>query len=165
MLLGRAFQRELRLSPKGLSPAMAGAFQLASTRKVILRTPYLTGLGSECSYLTTPFKHMDLDPSACSSDCSELHTQSKWFRLLPFRSPLLRELFLFLRLLRCFNSPGNHLMALCIQAKDFRSSIGKVSPFGNSRVKGCLPPHRDLSQAATSFIVFLCQGIHHILLT
>ena len=32
-----------------------------------------------------------------------------WFGLLPFRSPLLRKsmLFLFLRLLRCFSSPGS----------------------------------------------------------
>ena len=35
-----------------------------------------------------------------------------WFRLFPFRSPLLRKsmfFFLFLRLLRCFSSPGYFL--------------------------------------------------------
>ena len=33
-----------------------------------------------------------------------------WFRLFPFRSPLLREsnFFLFLRVLRWFSSPGSH---------------------------------------------------------
>ena len=115
---------------------------------------------------------MDLDPSVVPSDCSEFPTQFKRFRLLPFRSPLLREcfsiareFFLFLRLLRCFNSPGIRLIILCVQITDFRSSSGKVSPFGHLRVKGCLPPHRSLSQAATSFIVFLCRGIHHIPLT
>ena len=36
---------------------------------------------------------MDLDPSAFLSDCSEFHAQFKRFRLLPFRSPLLRECF------------------------------------------------------------------------
>lgn len=45
------------------------------------------------------------------------------------------------------------------------SSTGQVSPFGYPRVKGCLPPNRGLSQAATSFVVFLCQGIRHTLLT
>ncbi len=94
------------------------------------------------------------------------------FRLFPFRSPLLREcfphhcgyFFLFLRLLRCFNSPGSPLTVLYIQTAGAPSSIGQVPPFGDPRVKGCLPPYRGLSQAATSFIVFLCQGIHHILL-
>ena len=34
--------------------------------------------------------------------------QASWFGLFPFRSPLLREsiCFLFLRVLRCFSSPG-----------------------------------------------------------
>jgi hypothetical protein len=34
-----------------------------------------------------------------------------WFRLFPFRSPLLREYSLFLRVLRCFSSPGSLLRA------------------------------------------------------
>jgi hypothetical protein len=72
--------------------------------------------------------------------------------------------FLFLRLLRCFSSPGYSLTSLYIQLAGPRSSIGEVPPFGNPRIKGCLPPNRGLSQAATSFIIFLCQGIHHILL-
>ena len=73
-----------------------------------------------------------------------------------------RDFFLFLRLLRCFNSPGYPLTSLCVQLAGAPSSTGQVYPFGNLRFKGCLPPHRSLSQAATSFIVFLCQGIHHI---
>ena len=37
-----------------------------------------------------------------------------------------------------------------------------VSPFGNPRVKGCLSPHRGLSQTTTSFIASYCLGIHHV---
>ena len=33
-----------------------------------------------------------------------------------------------------------------------QSSTERVSPFGHLRIKGCLPPPRSLSQAATSFI-------------
>ena len=46
----------------------------------------------------------------CNSYIGVLQPQNKfWFGLFPFRSPLLREsilFFLFLRLLRCFSSPG-----------------------------------------------------------
>jgi hypothetical protein len=38
-------------------------------------------------------------------------TQRCRFGLLPFRSPLLRESFLFLGVLRCFSSPGPLLLA------------------------------------------------------
>ena len=37
-----------------------------------------------------------------------------------------------------------------------------VAPFGYSRVKGCLGPHRDFSHPATSFFGFLCLGIHRL---
>ena len=37
-----------------------------------------------------------------------------------------------------------------------------VTPFGNPRIKSCLPLPRGLSQAATSFIGFLCRGIHRL---
>ena len=114
---------------------------------------------------------MDLDPSDKLPEGNK--SQSNEFRLLPFRSPLLREFFptkvgicfLFLRLLRCFNSSGSHLTILCVQIADTLASPGWVSPFGDPRIKGCLPPNRGLSQAATSFIGFLCLGIHHIPLT
>jgi hypothetical protein len=133
---------------------------------------YLTGLGSEGNRLATPITRMDLDPSASSPDCSGPDTQCKRFGLFPVRSPLLgeyslgypRACFLFLRLLRCFSSPGCHLAPLCIHGAGKPTSSAWVSPFGDPRVKGCLPPRRGLSQAATSFIDFLCQGIHHILL-
>ncbi|SVA69108.1 uncharacterized protein METZ01_LOCUS121962 [marine metagenome] len=38
----------------------------------------------------------------------------------------------------------------------------RVSPFGNPRIKACLPAPRGLSQATTSFIAFSCQGIHQM---
>ena len=54
-----------------------------------------------------------------------------WFRLFPFRSPLLGESlrFLFLGLLRCFTSPGSSL----IRGRLDRSS--RVAPFGHLRIK------------------------------
>ena len=47
------------------------------------------------------------------------------FRLLRFRSPLLAECFLFLRLMRCFSSPGS------LRSRGDGRSFHRVSPFGH----------------------------------
>ena len=67
--------------------------------------------------------------------------------------------FLFLRVLRCFSSPGYHSPALYIQAGVIRHYSNWVSPFGNLRFKAWLAAPRSLSQLPTSFIGILCQGI------
>jgi hypothetical protein len=67
--------------------------------------------------------------------------ESRWFGLFRVRSPLLTEsiLFLFLRLLRCFTSPRVTLPALCIQAGVILRYQDWVSPFGDLRIKACVP--------------------------
>ena len=97
-----------------------------------------------------------------------LNTTLTGFGLFPFRSPLLREcvrkneqFFLFLRVLRCFNSPGC-LRTPMNSVHDNPATRDWVSPFGNPRLKGCLPPNRGLSQAAASFIGSPYWGIHHM---
>ena len=52
------------------------------------------------------------------------------------------------------------LPTLCIQVGV--TLAGWVSPFGNPRIKACLPAPRGLSQATTSFIACNRQGIHHM---
>ena len=93
------------------------------------------------------------------SASSNLHTamswpynprkQAFWFGLFRFRSPLLTEsiLFLFLRLLRCFTSPGVALTVLCIHTGVIRYYSHRITPFGNPRIKACLP----LPEAYRSF--------------
>ena len=56
--------------------------------------------------------------------------KSNWFGLLPFRSPLLWEYSLFLRVLRCFSSPGS-LSYTIGSCKSDRGSLCRVSPFGH----------------------------------
>ena len=48
--------------------------------------------------------------------------------------------------------------------RNFRSSTGRVSPFGNLRIERIFAPPRSLSQLITSFIASESQGIHHTLL-
>jgi len=50
----------------------------------------------------------------------------RWFRRLPFRSPLLREWYLFLGLLRCFSSPGALPREWVPEDK-----LRRVAPLGN----------------------------------
>ncbi len=53
---------------------------------------------------------------------------SSRFGLLRFRSPLLAESFLFLRVLRCFTSPGS------LPSRDVSLFTIRVSPFGHRRL-------------------------------
>ncbi len=72
------------------------------------------------------------------------------FGLIPVRSPLLGEslcCFLFLRVLRCFSSPGWPL-----HKGDSRSSTCWVVPFGNPRIRGHLrlpAAYRSLSRPSS----------------
>ena len=56
--------------------------------------------------------------------------------------------------------PHVRLMHLCIQHMIPEHYPQRVSPFGNLRIKACLAAPRSLSQLTTSFIAFLCLGIH-----
>ncbi len=82
--------------------------------------------------------------------------------LFRFRSPLLSEsrlisvpcpteMFQF----RQFALPG-------LWIRPGVTLAGRVSPFGNPRIKACLPAPRGLSQATTSFVACDRQGIHHM---
>ena len=67
--------------------------------------------------------------------------------------------FIFLQLLRCFSSPRSLCIPMYSVCNDLK---GRVSPFGNLRIKACLLAPRSLSQATTSFIACNRQGIHHV---
>ncbi len=66
--------------------------------------------------------------------------QASWFGLVRFarRYSGNRICFLFLRVLRCFSSPGLPSHILCIQIWIPLHYEWWVSPFGNLRIKACL---------------------------
>ena len=86
---------------------------------------------------------------------------AKLCRLIRFRSPLLSEsrLISFPRVTEMFQFARFASMTYVFSQ---RYPCGWVSPFGNLRVKACLPAHRSLSQATTSFIACSRQGIHRM---
>lgn len=85
------------------------------------------------------------------------------FGLLRFRSPLLTQsiLFLFLRLLRCFTSPGIACFFLPsplvtrtgrLRKKTMEHYLHQVTPFGNLRIKAHVPlpeAYRSLSRPSS----------------
>ena len=66
--------------------------------------------------------------------------------------------FLFLRLLRCFSSPGSP------PSRDTGPSDRWVAPFGNQRIYRIFAPPRCLSQLVTSFFASESLGIRRTLL-
>ena len=70
-----------------------------------------------------------------------------------------RACFLFLRVLRCFNSPGIAFATYVFSYK-YTEIIGMGFPIRRSPDHRMLAPSRGLSQLATSFIACQCQGIH-----
>src|SRR3989338_9857549 len=83
------------------------------------------------------------------------------FRLIPFRSPLLREsrLLSFPLLREMFQFAEYLSTVLKVRGTEAFPSVG--SPIRKSPVNSaCLAAHRSLSQLATSFIDMQSQGIH-----
>ena len=81
------------------------------------------------------------------------------FGLFRFRSPLLTKslfYFLFLRVLRCFSSPGSlhphYVFTVALPTVGF--------PIRKSADRGLFAAPRSLSQLVTSFFGAWCQGIH-----
>jgi hypothetical protein len=84
------------------------------------------------------------------------------FRLIPFRSPLLRESLLLSspRGTEMFQFPRFPLLALCVQARVTPRYGCRVSPFGRPRIEAWSAAPRGFSQPPTSFIGIRRQGIH-----
>ena len=84
------------------------------------------------------------------------------FRLIPFRSPLLRESLLLSIpwATKMFQFAQFPLPALYIQTGVTPHNECWVSPFGHPRIKAWSAAPRGISQPPTSFIGSTCQGIH-----
>lgn len=109
---------------------------------------------------TVFFAH--LYPTTPKSQGTQALTWSR-FRLLPFRSPLLRKslCFLFLALLRCFSSCRSPFYPM-YSGKNTLIFSEWISPFGNLRIEAWLTAPRSFWQSSASFIASWCQGIHQM---
>jgi hypothetical protein len=110
----------------------------------------LKGLPSLPKGPTTPLQHR--------RQAVPLHR----FRLIPFRSPLLRESLLLSipRGTEMFQFPRFPPLALCVQTRVTPHDGCRVSPFGHPRIEAWSAAPRGLSQPPTSFFGFRRQGIH-----
>ncbi len=72
-----------------------------------------------------------------------------------------RFCFLFLGVLRCFNSPGSPLQPM-YSVTDDQTLLWPGFPIRKSPDQSLFAATRSLSQLTTSFIAFRCQGIHRL---
>ena len=86
------------------------------------------------------------------------------FGLFPVRSPLLGESRLISLPLgtEMFQFPRLPPPRLCVRRGVPGLWSRRVRPFGDPRVWRACAPNRGLSQLVTSFVGFLCQGIHRV---
>ena len=91
--------------------------------------------------------------------------ETTWFRLVPFRSPLLWEsrLISFPPGTEMFHFPGSASSTLSIHVEIPEHDFRWVAPFRYPRITGCLAPPRGLSQLTTSFFAVQRQGIRLLL--
>jgi hypothetical protein len=140
VILGNTNQKVDQFSFKGLLPAVA---QLSSC--VQLTADLVTSAPRRCARDMGP-----TTPTQQHHRAIPLHR----FRLIPFRSPLLRESLLLSFPLgtEMFQFPRLPQPALCVQTGVAGHDPDRVSPFGHPRINACLTASRGFSQPATSFI-------------
>ena len=141
-------EESLRAFAYGAITLCGSAFQADSASTQICNS--LRGLVPSRSDPTTPVwqRHQALTPHR--------------FRLIPFRSPLLREslLLYFPWATEMFQFAQFPLPALCVQTGVTLHDECRVSPFGHPRIEAWSAAPRGFSQPPTSFIGSTCQGIH-----
>ena len=140
--LGTPNLKQGPFSSTGLLPAVA---QLSSC--VRLTALFVTSARYRCIETSGP-----TTPTQQRHRAITLHR----FRLIPFRSPLLREshLLSFPQSTEMFQFPWLPQPALCVQTGVTGHDPSRVSPFGHPRIDACLTASRGFSQPATSFIGF-----------
>ena len=109
-----------------------------------------TGFSPSVIGLPRPFHYpkahilQSVTPELTRSGLGSFHFARRYFEN--------RFFFLFLRLLRCFSSPGSLCMAMYLPCSDWSSS-SRVSPFRNQRVIGYLllsVAYRSLSRLSSA---------------
>ena len=142
MILGNTNLKVGRFSSTGLLPAVA---QLSIW--VRLTAVFVSSARYRCIEAWVPRPLIQQHHRAIT-----LHR----FRLIPFRSPLLRESLLlsFPQGTEMFQFPWLPPPALYIQTGVTGHDPSRVSPFGHPRIDACLTASRGFSQPATSFIGF-----------
>ena len=134
-------------SPASCRISVPGSTQEHSRRQLVFAYGAITLFGrlSHTFPLTERFVTSicrTLQPHRC---------KQRWFGLIPVRSPLLGESFLFLWVLRCFSSPGSlPLVYIFNQGYCWFATVG--FPIRKSSDQRLYTASRGLSQCPTSFI-------------
>lgn len=138
----RILTREKRLSSTGLSPSLVGFSKtLPLTVSFVTLWCILTCTHKSYNTSATASQSCNVDRGLGCSDFAHRYFRNRGF-------------FLFLQVLRCFNSLGLARLQLRFSKLGF--------PIRKSPDQRLLTTPRRLSQKATSFIAFLCLGIRRM---
>lgn len=124
-----------------------------------LRSPVPATFGSASALQRGPCRFLHASRSTPHQQRRQPRTLM-WFRLLPVRSPLLRESSLFLGVREMFQFP--RFPPRPERRRSLVSPRG-VAPFGHHRITDCQRLPGAFRRVAASFIGLLRLGIHHVL--
>ena len=131
-------------SPDSYRISVLGSTQVPSRRQIVFAYGAVTLYGwlSHTIPLTICF---------VTPICQALQPHlERWFGLFPFRSPLLREYFLFLWVLRCFSSLGALPPAYVFSRRILEV---RSSEFPHSEISGSKPIHGSPKLIAVSHVL------------
>ena len=153
----------------GWSPQIQSGFHVTGPTQVPFGRQFSFRV-RDCHPLWSTFPDRSANRLLCNSHVKGPTTPQRKpprFGLFRFRSPLLTESlrFLFLRLLRCFTSPGIACPLLFYSEWDDFLLRKPGYPIRKSPGHSLCAANRSLSQLITSFIACWHQGIHSMPLT
>jgi hypothetical protein len=121
-------------SPASCRISVPGSTQVPGGRRSLFAYGTLTLFGR----LSHTFLLIDRFLTPICQVLQPLQSCLRRFGLLPFRSPLLRELSLFLWVLRCFSSPGSPPATYIFSCRMLQV---RCSGFPHSDIPGSTPVH------------------------
>ena len=111
-----------------------------SGTRYVLQSTFAYGAFTLYGYIPSVFRHFRYLYRSLIKALQPQMFENTWFGLIPFRSPLLWEsrliYFLFLRVLRCFTSPGSPLKTYVFSQK---ITEGYSAGFPHSEIIGSMP--------------------------
>ena len=124
----------------GWAPRIRAGFHVSRPTWDPARPPLDFGYGA-LTPCGRPFQTVPLSSKRATPRSRNPRRQAAWFGLLRFRSPLLAQsrLMSLPAGTEMFHFPASRPRGLCVQPRVMGDKPHRIAPFGNPRIKVCLP--------------------------